>query len=162
LKAAVGVELAARQFQSFLPLSFTINRAFKELWGHGRNRQKCLHETRRRDFSTGLCHQFSLFFNGPMIARLCTSMGKSQHSNLVIYARLEVQGLVRVWEHNGKVCRLGRALTGYRRQTNGRGLKLKMQAFQATEMAQQLRTLTALPKVSSSNPSNHMVAYNHL
>ena len=30
------------------------------------------------------------------------------------------------------------------------------------EMAQQLRALTALPKVLSSNPSNHMVAHNHL
>jgi hypothetical protein len=29
-------------------------------------------------------------------------------------------------------------------------------------MAQQLRTLAALPKVSSSIPSNHMVAHNHL
>jgi hypothetical protein len=32
----------------------------------------------------------------------------------------------------------------------------------AGEMAQQLRALTALPKVLSSNPSNHMVAHNHL
>jgi hypothetical protein len=32
----------------------------------------------------------------------------------------------------------------------------------AGEMAQWLRALTALPKVLSSNPSNHMVAYNHL
>jgi hypothetical protein len=30
------------------------------------------------------------------------------------------------------------------------------------EMAQWLRALTALPKVLSSNPSNHMVAHNHL
>jgi hypothetical protein len=30
------------------------------------------------------------------------------------------------------------------------------------EMAQQLRTLTALPKIPSSIPSNHMVAHNHL
>jgi hypothetical protein len=29
------------------------------------------------------------------------------------------------------------------------------------EMAQQLRALTALPKVLSSNPSNYMVAHNH-
>jgi hypothetical protein len=28
-------------------------------------------------------------------------------------------------------------------------------------MAQRLRVLTALPKVLSSNPSNHMVAHNH-
>ena len=34
--------------------------------------------------------------------------------------------------------------------------------FRAGEMAQRLRTLTALPEVLSSNPSNHMVAHNHL
>jgi hypothetical protein len=32
----------------------------------------------------------------------------------------------------------------------------------AGEMAQWLRTLSALPEVLSSNPSNHMVADNHL
>jgi hypothetical protein len=32
----------------------------------------------------------------------------------------------------------------------------------AGEMAQWLRAQTALPKVLSSNPSNHMVAHNHL
>jgi len=32
----------------------------------------------------------------------------------------------------------------------------------AGEMAQWLRAPTALPKVLSSNPSNHMVAHNHL
>jgi hypothetical protein len=31
----------------------------------------------------------------------------------------------------------------------------------AGEMAQRLRALTALPKVLSSNPSNHIVAHNH-
>jgi hypothetical protein len=31
----------------------------------------------------------------------------------------------------------------------------------AGEMAQRLRAPTALPKVLSSNPSNHMVAHNH-
>jgi hypothetical protein len=31
----------------------------------------------------------------------------------------------------------------------------------ADEMAQQLRALTALLEVRSSNPSNHMEAYNH-
>jgi hypothetical protein len=30
------------------------------------------------------------------------------------------------------------------------------------EMAQQVRALTALLKVLSSNPSNHMVAHNHM
>jgi len=32
----------------------------------------------------------------------------------------------------------------------------------AGEMAQRLRALTALPEVLSSNPSNHMVAHDHL
>jgi hypothetical protein len=31
----------------------------------------------------------------------------------------------------------------------------------AGEKAQRLRALTVLPKVLSSNPSNHMVAHNH-
>jgi hypothetical protein len=31
----------------------------------------------------------------------------------------------------------------------------------AGEMAKQVRALTALLKVLSSNPSNHMVAHNH-
>ena len=31
----------------------------------------------------------------------------------------------------------------------------------AGEMAQQLKALTAFPKVLSSIPSNHMVAHNH-
>jgi hypothetical protein len=34
--------------------------------------------------------------------------------------------------------------------------------YGAGEMAQQLRALTALLKVLSSNPSNHTVAHNHL
>jgi hypothetical protein len=38
---------------------------------------------------------------------------------------------------------------------------LKIVGFRAGEMAQQLRALTALPKVLSSNPSNHKVAHNH-
>jgi hypothetical protein len=37
---------------------------------------------------------------------------------------------------------------------------LKMEGG-AGEMAQWLRAPTALPKVLSSNPSNHMVAHNH-
>jgi hypothetical protein len=32
----------------------------------------------------------------------------------------------------------------------------------AGEMAQRLRALAALPEVLNSNPSNHMVAHNHL
>jgi hypothetical protein len=34
--------------------------------------------------------------------------------------------------------------------------------LRAGEMAQWLRVPTALPKVLSSNPSNHMVAHNYL
>jgi hypothetical protein len=33
--------------------------------------------------------------------------------------------------------------------------------IRAGEMAQWVRALTALPKVQSSNPSNHMVAHKH-
>jgi hypothetical protein len=39
---------------------------------------------------------------------------------------------------------------------------LKKEAHRAGEMAQWLKAPTALPKVLSSNPSNHMVAHNHL
>jgi hypothetical protein len=38
---------------------------------------------------------------------------------------------------------------------------LKKMVFRAGEMAQWLRVLTALLKVLSSNPSNHMMAHNH-
>jgi hypothetical protein len=38
----------------------------------------------------------------------------------------------------------------------------KIKESGAGEMAQRVRALTAPPKVLSSNPSNHMVAYNHL
>ena len=42
------------------------------------------------------------------------------------------------------------------------GLKmLKKKKNWAGKMAQQVRALTALPKVLSSIPSNHMVAHNH-
>jgi hypothetical protein len=37
----------------------------------------------------------------------------------------------------------------------------KKNTFGAGEMAQWLRALTALPKILSSIPSNHMVAHNH-
>jgi hypothetical protein len=40
--------------------------------------------------------------------------------------------------------------------------KISNACLGAGEMAQQLRALIALPKVLSSNPSNHMVAHNHL
>jgi hypothetical protein len=40
--------------------------------------------------------------------------------------------------------------------------KRKKKERGAGEMAQRLRAPTALPKVLSSNPSNHMVAHNHL
>jgi hypothetical protein len=38
---------------------------------------------------------------------------------------------------------------------------IKKKIIGAGEMAQWLRAPTALPKVPSSNPSNHMVAHNH-
>jgi len=38
----------------------------------------------------------------------------------------------------------------------------KSEGLGAGEMAQWLRALTALPEVLSSNPSNHMMAHNHL
>jgi hypothetical protein len=41
------------------------------------------------------------------------------------------------------------------------GTFIKMVLGGIGEMAQQLRALTALLKVMSSNPSNHMVAHNH-
>jgi hypothetical protein len=40
--------------------------------------------------------------------------------------------------------------------------RIKKISFGAGEMAQWLRALTALPKVLSSIPSNHIVAHNHL
>ena len=40
--------------------------------------------------------------------------------------------------------------------------KLQELRLGAGEMAQRLRALTALLNVLSSNPSNHMVAHNHL
>jgi hypothetical protein len=39
---------------------------------------------------------------------------------------------------------------------------MKMKTFGAGEMAQWLRALIALPRVLSSNPSNHIVPHNHL
>jgi hypothetical protein len=44
----------------------------------------------------------------------------------------------------------GKPVTMFKRASRGAG-----------EMAQWLRALTALLKVLSSNPSNHMVAHNH-
>jgi hypothetical protein len=41
-------------------------------------------------------------------------------------------------------------------------LKTKQNKNRAGEMVQRLRALAALPKLLSSNPSNHMVAHNHL
>jgi hypothetical protein len=38
---------------------------------------------------------------------------------------------------------------------------IKKATLGAGEMAQWLRAPTALPKVMSSNPSNHMMAHNH-
>jgi hypothetical protein len=43
-----------------------------------------------------------------------------------------------------------------------KGSHIRFGKIGAGEMAQQLRALTALPKVLSLIPSNHMVAHNHL
>jgi hypothetical protein len=52
---------------------------------------------------------------------------------------------------------------GLYRETLSQKTKNKQKKFiGAGEMAQQLRALTALPKVLSSIPGNHMVANNHL
>jgi hypothetical protein len=40
--------------------------------------------------------------------------------------------------------------------------KRKKKMLRAREMAHRLRILIALPMALSSNPSNHMVAHNHL
>jgi hypothetical protein len=45
---------------------------------------------------------------------------------------------------------------------NPQTLQITIKTCGAGEMAQQLKALTALPKGLSSNPSNHMEAYNHL
>jgi hypothetical protein len=47
------------------------------------------------------------------------------------------------------------------RETISRIDCIKKTIFRAGEMAQWLRALTALLKVLSSNPRNHMVAHNH-
>ena len=46
-------------------------------------------------------------------------------------------------------------------EAQGQGQNSDQNHCGAGEMAQWLRALTALPKVLSSNPSNHMVAHNH-
>jgi hypothetical protein len=48
-----------------------------------------------------------------------------------------------------------------RTKKNPQKNKNKKIMFGVGEMAQQVRALTALPKVMSSNPSIHMVAHNH-
>jgi hypothetical protein len=55
--------------------------------------------------------------------------------------------------------------TAYEREMRTRespSQSLKFLAWGAGEMAQRLRALAALPEVLSSNPSNHIVAHNHL
>jgi hypothetical protein len=49
---------------------------------------------------------------------------------------------------------LGREMAEFQKYINSDSI------MGAREMAQQLRALTALPKVLSSNPSHHMVAHN--
>jgi hypothetical protein len=52
-------------------------------------------------------------------------------------------------------------LIKYKEVLNLREILIKNYIEGAGEMAQWLRALTALPKVPSSNTSNHMVAHNH-
>jgi len=52
--------------------------------------------------------------------------------------------------------------TGAQLDTQVSEVELRVQKWGAGEMAQWLRALTALPEVPSANPSNHMVAHNHL
>ena len=40
-------------------------------------------------------------------------------------------------------------------------VSIRITADWAGEMAQRVKALTALPKILSSNPSNHMVAHSH-
>jgi hypothetical protein len=51
---------------------------------------------------------------------------------------------------------------GKRRLREVWGAAVRELGMGAGEMALWLRAPTALPKVQSSNPSNHMVAHNHL
>ena len=46
--------------------------------------------------------------------------------------------------------------------SRNKGIFITKKGVEAGEMAQREGALTALPKVLSSNPSNHMVAHNHL
>jgi hypothetical protein len=45
---------------------------------------------------------------------------------------------------------------------HGSGFRVKNRRNWAGKMAQWVRALAALPEVLSTNPSNHMVAHNHL
>jgi hypothetical protein len=47
------------------------------------------------------------------------------------------------------------------RETLSQKTNKKTKKTRVGKMAQQVRALTALPKVLSSNSSNHMVAHNH-
>jgi hypothetical protein len=59
-------------------------------------------------------------------------------------------------------CRPKRSIEFPNSQENTKKPHLKKQKQKTGEMAQQLRALTALPEILSSNPSNHMMAHNHL
>jgi hypothetical protein len=48
------------------------------------------------------------------------------------------------------------------KEMRGGEVTIRNTVLGAGKMAQQLRALTALPEVLSSNPSNHMVTHNHL
>jgi hypothetical protein len=63
-------------------------------------------------------------------------------------------------ERKGKE-RKGKERKGKERKEKKKRKKKKRKKRGAGEMAQRLRAPTALPKVLSSNPSNHMVAHYH-
>jgi hypothetical protein len=65
--------------------------------------------------------------------------------------------LKEIQENTGKQLEVLKEETN--KQTNKNPLK---NCRRAGEMAQQVRALTALPKVLSSIPSNHIVAHNYL
>jgi hypothetical protein len=64
-----------------------------------------------------------------------------------------------IWQSNPSTWEVEAGHPGI--QGHGSLVKGTWLLLEAGEMAQQLRALTALPKVLSSNPSNHMVALNH-
>jgi hypothetical protein len=53
-------------------------------------------------------------------------------------------------------------LNGFPQDSRNKDCRKLKEFIRAGEMAQRLKAMTVLPKVLSSNPSNYMVAHNHL